>query len=434
MSLLRKFLVYTNLRSGMDEYETIHDTIKNNVIFKGTSLWVLVIAIFICCIGINMNSLGVVIGAMLISPFIGPINGMGYSIATYNFALFRKAFKNFCFAIIAALLASTFYFFISPLSSVHSDQLSTSTTIYDVLIAFLGGLAGIIAISSKNKGNIIAGAAIATALMPPLCTAGFGLAHGNLNFFLSAMYLFIINVVFIGISSVLICRFLQFPISGEVEGSQKRKIHQLLTFVSLVTIVPSIYFGYALVQRERFTENANKLIADINVFEGSYLLKNDINARTRKITLVYGGSKLSDKSKKEILHLPNFPSLGNAKIEFQQGFVLNENKENISQADKLKSEVNRLNVALAERQKKSDSILSKTVIGKQLLKEISILFPEVKSCSYAETLSFQDSTKIAVKIVVIESGKKAISPDSKKKVSAWLKKRLQSDKAKTYFD
>ena len=240
---------------------------------------------------------------------------------------------------------------------VRSDQLSTSTTIYDVLIAFLGGLAGIIAISSKNKGNIIAGAAIATALMPTLCTACFGLANGNLNFFLSAMYHFIINVVFIGISSVLVCRFLQFPISGEFEGSQKRKIHQLLTFVSLVTIVPSIYFGYALVQRERFTANANKLVADINVFEGSYLLKNNINARTKKITLVYGGSKLSDKSKKEILHLANFASLGNAKIEFQQGFALNENKENISQADKLKLEVNRLSVVLAERQKKSEHFI-----------------------------------------------------------------------------
>ena len=208
----------------------------------------------------------------------------------------------------------------------------------------------------------------------------------------------------------------------------------MLTFVSLVTIVPSIYFGYALVQRERFTENANKLIADISVIEGSYLLKNEINARTKKITLVYGGSKLSDKSKKEILHLANFASLGNAKIEFQQGFALNENKDNISQADKLKSEVNRLNVVLAERQKKSDSILSKPIIGKQLLREINALFPEVKSCSYAETLSFQDSTKVPVKIVIIESGKKQISPDSKRKINTWLKKRLQSEKVKTYFD
>lgn len=110
MGLLRKFLVYTNLKSGMDDYQVVHNTIRENVIFKGTSLWVLVIAIFICCIGINMDSPGVVIGAMLISPFIGPINGMGYSMATYDFMLLKKAFRNFCFAIITALLASTSYF------------------------------------------------------------------------------------------------------------------------------------------------------------------------------------------------------------------------------------------------------------------------------------------------------------------------------------
>ena len=420
----------------MDEFQTIHESIEKDVMLRGTRLWVLVIAIFIVCIGLNMNSTSVIIGAMLISPMIGPINGMGYSIATYNFPLFRKAMKNFGFGVLAALIASTLYFSLSPLSAAHSELMSqTSTTIYDVLIAFLGGLAGIIAISSRTKGNIIAGAAIATALMPPLCTAGYGLANGNMNFFLSAMYLFTINVVFIAISSVLICRFLKFPISSNVQGKHKTRVKSLLSFISIITLVPSVYFGYALVQREHFSEDASRFVADISVFEGSYLLKSEVDARKKQIVLVYGGSDLTKQSKKEIAKKASVYSLSEAKLIFKQGFSFNEGKENVNQIDKLKTEVNRLNLALKEKQKTTDSIISKPRIGKQLLGEIKTLFPEIKSCSYSETVSFQDSTKVdRVKIVVMETTKKGLTADTRKRINEWLKKRLESERVKTFFE
>jgi len=436
MTLLRKFLVYTNLRSGMDEFQTIHESIEKDVMLRGTRLWVLVIAIFIVSIGLNMNSQSVVIGAMLISPMIGPINGMGYSIATYNFPLFRKAMKNFGFAVFAALITSTLYFSLSPLSAVHSELLSqASTTIYDVLIAFLGGLAGIIAISSRTKGNIIAGAAIATALMPPLCTAGYGLASGNINFFVSAIYLFTINVVFIAISSVLICRFLKFPISSNVQEKHKTRVKSLLSLVIVATLIPSVYFGYALVQREHFSENADRFVADISVFEGSYLLKNDVDARKKEITLVYGGSDLTKANKQEITKKASNYSLSEAKLIFKQGFSYNEGKESVNQIDKLKTEVNRLNLALKEKQKIADSIISKPRIGKQLLGEIKTLFPEIKSCSYSETVAFHDSTKTdKVKIVVMETTRKGLTADARKRINDWLKKRLESERVKTFFE
>lgn len=420
----------------MDEFQTIHESIEKDVMLRGTRLWVLVIAIFIVSIGLNMNSQSVVIGAMLISPMIGPINGMGYSIATYNFPLFRKAMKNFGFGVLAALITSTLYFSLSPLSAVHSELLSqANTTIYDVLIAFLGGLAGIIAISSRTKGNIIAGAAIATALMPPLCTAGYGLASGNINFFLSAMYLFTINVVFIAISSVLICRFLKFPISSNVQEKYKTRVKSLLSFISIITIIPSVYFGYALVQREHFSENADRFVTDISVFEGSYLLKNSVDARKKEITLIYGGSNLTIKNKQEITKKASGYSLANAKLIFKQGFSYNEGKENVNQIDKLKTEVNRLNLALKEKQKTTDSIISKPKIGKQLLNEIKTIFPEIKSCSYSETVAFQDSTKTdKVKIVVMETTKKGLTTDARKRINEWLKKRLETEKVKTFFE
>ena len=178
-SVISKFFHYFNLESELDSYDRIHESIVKDVVFRGTNLWILMFAIIIASVGLNMNSTAVIIGAMLISPLMGPINGMGYSIATYNMKLFKISLKNYGFAVLAGLFASTLYFSISPISTAHSELLSRTTpTIYDVIIALFGGLAGIVAISSKQKGNVIPGVAIATALMPPLWTASEGLATG----------------------------------------------------------------------------------------------------------------------------------------------------------------------------------------------------------------------------------------------------------------
>jgi len=222
---LHKLLSYIKLESELDDFEKIHESITKDIVFKGTNLWILVFAIIVASVGLNMNSTAVIIGAMLISPLMGPINGMGYSIATYNFPLFKLALKNFLFAVIASLIASTAYFLLSPISTAHSELLArTSPTIYDVLIALFGGLAGIVAISSRQKGNVIPGVAIATALMPPLCTAGYGLATGQLFYFFGAFYLFTINSVFIAISSVIISQILKFPIRTVVDKLQRKRM------------------------------------------------------------------------------------------------------------------------------------------------------------------------------------------------------------------
>ena len=241
-NLLHKILNYLNLEGEVDDYEKIHETIQRDVVFKGTNLWILMFAIIVASVGLNMNSTAVIIGAMLISPLMGPINGMGYSIATYNLRLFRFSAKNFTFAVFASLTASTLYFTVTPISTEHSELLArTSPTIYDVLIALFGGLAGIVAISSKQKGNVIPGVAIATALMPPLCTAGYGLATGKMNFFFGAIYLFTINTVFIALSSVLISQLLKFPIRTIVDEDQRKKVNGWITAVIIIVLIPSIF-------------------------------------------------------------------------------------------------------------------------------------------------------------------------------------------------
>lgn len=221
-NLIAKLSVWFDLRSEMEDYNSIHQEIEKGIIFKGTNLWILMFAIVVASVGLNMNSTAVIIGAMLISPLMGPINGMGYSLATYDFPLFKRSIKNFTYAVIVSLLTSSIYFLITPLNEAHSELLArTSPSIYDVIIALFGGLAGIVAMSSKLKGNVIPGVAIATALMPPICTAGYGLATLQFNFFFGALYLFTINTVFIAFAALIVCQFLKFPIRSIIDVERK---------------------------------------------------------------------------------------------------------------------------------------------------------------------------------------------------------------------
>lgn len=276
MNIGRKIFSSLNLKPELESFDTIHEEIIKGIQFKGTNLWILAFAIVVASVGLNVNSTAVIIGAMLISPLMGPINGIGYSIATYNFRLFRISLKNFLFAVGVSLAASVTYFAISPVSSSHSELFArTSPTIYDVIIALFGGLAGIVAISSKNKGNIMPGVAIATALMPPLCTAGYGLATFQFNYFFGAFYLFAINAIFIASASVLISQILKFPIRGTIDEKLKKRVRTVITLVISIVLLPSIYFGYKLIQQEKYSQSANRYISSISSFEGKYLLNQE---------------------------------------------------------------------------------------------------------------------------------------------------------------
>src|SRR5664279_4983721 len=211
-TMIRNLLVKFSLRHEKEESDVIIENIERGVVFKGTNLWVLIFAIFIASLGLNVNSTAVIIGAMLISPLMGPIMGLGLSVGINDLSLLRKSFYNYSVATGAALATSTLFFLLSPLNEAHSEILArTAPNIYDVLIALFGGLAGIVATASKQKGNVIPGVAIATALMPPLCTAGYGLATLKFEFFIGAFYLFVINSVFIALATFILVRILKFP-------------------------------------------------------------------------------------------------------------------------------------------------------------------------------------------------------------------------------
>jgi uncharacterized hydrophobic protein (TIGR00271 family) len=431
----RKIFRFLDLTSDLDDIDQIHSSIENGIIFKGTNLWILIFAIVVASVGLNTNSTAVIIGAMLISPLMGPINGMGYSIATYDFALFQRAFKNFTFAVAASLLASTVYFSISPLSRAHSELLArTSPTIYDVLIALFGGLAGIVAISSRHKGTVIAGVAIATALMPPLCTAGYGLATLQFSYFFGAFYLFIINTVFIGISSVLFSQVLNFPIRTIVEPGRKRQVNRIISAVIAVTLIPSIYFGYVLIRKEQFIERATDFINLVAVVKGSYLLKHEVDADQQTIKLVYAGMNLSEDAKKDVLALARATNIATNSIAFEQAISFSEVNADITEVDNnLRAELNRLSLILQNNRREIDSLQNRTLIGKQLLSEIQSFYPQVRSLTFSETTEYHENDSTNISLVVLTSNA-AFRTNEKQRIVTWIKSRIAADSIKTIFN
>jgi uncharacterized hydrophobic protein (TIGR00271 family) len=431
-NLLKRF----DISSEREEYTTIHDTVESGIEFKGTNLWILIFAIFIASVGLNVNSTAVIIGAMLVSPLMGPILGMGYSIATYDFPLFRKAFVNYFFAVLAGLITSCIYFLITPIYQAHSELLArTQPNIYDVIIALVGGLAGIVAISSRNKGNVIPGVAIATALMPPLCTAGYGLATANWSFMLGALYLLTINTVFIGSATLITVRLLRYPIRNYADENQKRLANRWVSFIVLLTAVPSIYYGYLLVQKENFIQNANNFIANESFIEGDFLLKNELDPARKEIRLTYGGKTISDQEKARLVKRKVIYGLGEAKIVISQGFSISDVSKDLSQAELYQAQINRLKNELSLSIQRRDSISAQQKLGDPLLKEMKPLFPDVAYCSAEKQQFFKlGTTARNYTVVIVGTENPKQTTRDLKKINNWLKVRLKTDSIKVFVE
>ncbi|MBP9648827.1 MAG: TIGR00341 family protein [Paludibacteraceae bacterium] len=435
---LKKLVSHVTIIPELDEFDSIHSSIVKDIAFKGTNLWILMFAIIVASVGLNMNSTAVVIGAMLISPLMGPINGMGYSIATYDIALFKRAVKNFSFAVIASLVASTIYFTLSPISTAHSELLArTSPSIYDVLIALFGGLAGIIAISSKQKGNVIPGVAIATALMPPLCTAGYGLATFQMNFFFGAIYLFTINTVFIALASLFVSQLLKFPIRTLVDERKKRRVNRYISTVIAIVFLPSIYFGYTLVVKEKFTENATKYISNVSLLDDIYLLKSDIDTKNESISLVYGGNSMDDETRQSIIDKAKDFNLEQAQILVRQGFTFDGAEEHNAELYKLRLELSSIDTKLAKKQQQIDSIQQQHEMGKIILKEIRTMYPQIQACTFTQGFSHhinKEKEAQQTQIILFSLEGDTISSDNKSIIKNWLKTRLQEDQIRVYYN
>ena len=251
--------------------------IERDTEFRGFNVWILVFSIVIASIGLNVNSTAVVIGAMLISPLMGPIMGVGLGVGVNNLDLVRRSLGNLGVATGIAILSSALYFLISPINEAGSELLSRTTpTFLDVMVAFFGGLTGILAGSRKEKSNVIPGVAIATALMPPLCTAGYGLAHLDAGYFFGAMYLFLINTMLIATSTTLVVRYLRFPIAQPLDAAKEQKYKRYFTLGLLALVLPSAFILYNTVSRSVTTSKIQGFVTETVAYPGTEVVKREV--------------------------------------------------------------------------------------------------------------------------------------------------------------
>jgi uncharacterized hydrophobic protein (TIGR00271 family) len=416
-----------NLAGEKESDETVISRIEEGIVFRGTNLYILIFAIFVASLGLNVNSTAVIIGAMLISPLMGPIMGIGLGMAINDIPLLRRALYSFGVATLVALATSTVFFLVSPINDAHSEILArTSPNIYDVLIALFGGLAGTLATASRNKGNVIPGVAIATALMPPLCTAGYGLATLQLPFFFGAFYLFIINTVFIALATLLMCRFLKFHVKDFASERERRKAQYAAWVIVIITLVPSIYFGYDMVAKGRFLKQANRFVDLEAVFSNDYLLNRTIDPSARKITLVFGGREITEPEIEVLKNrLANY-QLSGTDLEVRQGFAYMDMKKNE------KDEKEQLiRMALAAETRYSDSLRKEVEAlktegqdSKQIFKELKIQYPGLKEAVIQQISPVNDSSTRKELLVLLEM-KGKMSDAEQGKLKSWLKVRLK---------
>lgn len=412
-----------DLHKDKADNDTIHERVNNATEFAGSNLWTLIFAIFIASIGLNVNSTAVIIGAMLISPLMGPIVGIGYSLGTYDMPLLKKAAKNLATAVIISILTSSLYFTITPLHEAQSELLArTNPTIWDVFIAFFGGLAGIVGASRKEISNTVPGVAIATALMPPLCTAGYGLSMGNWLYFGGAIYLFCINSVFICLSALLIIRFLKFrQIKTENEVLEK-KVRRYVSVIVIITVLPSIYLAYKMVNKSIFESNANRFVENECIFNDAHLIKSSYYYRNGNpsIELLVIGNDIDSVTLNKLKDKLKSYNLDNTKLSIVQSNT---------QADKIDEGLlkNQLLNELLKQQTENENSVNNNVV--QIAGEVKTLFPLVKSFAIADAplYTLNDSIVSSNYPIAIVSFSKETSNSEKLKLREWLEKRINKD-------
>ncbi len=419
--------------------ETIN-SIEKGVVFRGINVWTLIFAIFVASIGLNVNSTAVIIGAMLISPLMGPIMGLGLSVGIYDFSLFKRSFRNLVLAVTISVVTSALYFFISPLNEVQSELLArTSPTIYDVLIALFGGLAGIVSGSTKEKGTAIPGVAIATALMPPLCTAGFGIATGNLYYFFGAMYLFFINAVMISLSTFIIVRFLKFPLKQEIDEIRSKRIKRYILLVVTITVLPSLYFGWQIINQTIFESNSMKFInSEIN-FDRTQIIGKKIQynrSDSNYIEVILAGESLDEKAINYLSSKLKDYSIDNTIFKIKQGAEaiakvdVNQIKTGIIEEIYKKNELN-----LANKDKKIEFLENELLKFKTDDYPIDNIFQEAKAINYKiksftvnKSIIMHEDKEPDTLLTAYINSKARITTREYSTIEEWLKARLSTDK------
>ncbi len=427
---------YFNIKNDLSSREETIESISNGANFKGATIWILICAIFIASLGLNVNSTAVIIGAMLVSPLMGPIIAMGLAVGINDLELLKLAAKNYLIMTGVAITTATFYFFITPFQENGSELLARTTpTFYDVMIAFFGGAAGIIALSIKDKGNVIPGVAIATALMPPLCTAGFGIATGSLHFFMGALYLYFINTVFIALSTFAGVRLMKFKPKAVLDGKREQFVNRTLIVIVVITMIPACFLTVNIIQRSILHSQVRQFIHEDANWEGTRVVANEV-VDGNVLRLVLVGKNVNDeaidRAKDAMSHYSN---LKDYDLQVVQGADF-DSIMSLSNRIEMMSNHQAENAHALDAELKKSAFLTERLteyekyeeISNVMKEEVNIFFPQVTGLSLSSTLQvYTNATDPQRCVTAIVDVSEPLEPASREKLQIWFKEKTDAD-------
>lgn len=422
----------TDINDTIDT-ESASTRIRNSIAFRGPNAWILAFSVVIASVGLNINSTAVIIGAMLISPLLGPIFGIGLGLGTNDTRLIKYGLQNLLVMVAIGLLASFVYFLITPLNLSAPTELEarTSPTIYDVLIALFGGLAGIFEMSRKERGTVLSGVAIATALMPPLCTAGYGLANWNLHYFAGAMYLFIINSVFIILATYVMTKYLDFQEAQFVDAKTAKRTRQLISFVTLLVVIPSIWSAWVLIQENNFKQSVASFVTEHKAFEGGYIYDYTIDTRKGMKAVIHtAGATLTPEMKAAMYASAADCGIPEDKLSIEEHNMFSEEAK---QSEKLMkgiyertdAELNRKELQIRQLEKKLIAISNTEIPYVQVTREVKSQYPEIKELLLTRGAAVRTDSLTQGRCLLVVAKTAAPLPSARaRKLEEWLRIRL----------
>ena len=439
---IREFLKTTlNLTNDVDIPAAIED-IRSNIPFRGPNVYILFVAIIIASVGLNVNSIPVIIGAMLISPLMGPITGLGLGLGTNDRELVLFSIKNLLVMVGISLLAATLYFMLTPLEIDNPTELLARTrpTIYDVFIALFGGLAGVLEMARKEKGTVLSGVAIATALMPPLCTVGYGIANLSWQYTIGALFLFSINCIFIAMAAYLMAKFLKFPVKT-VE--QHRTRYFILSYgLVLLLAATSIFTAYQVIRENEFTKQANRFVKKNQTIGKTYIYDSQVNIDVKPyaLELRLAGEALNDEVREMLLRDAENYGIMRSQIVMHEDATVEIDRFNETEIVKNLIATNASNI-----QVRDDSIKAlnariayyqqQALPAKQLAEELQVQLPTISRLTLAKgTMLEQNVVMSDEQVVVVAHCSEMPSEEEKTRVYEWLKVRLQVTNLEIIFD
>ncbi len=426
-----------DVRQDTDKEETV-ESVKKEISFKGHNAWILIFSIFVASIGLNVSSTAVVIGAMLISPLMGPIVGVGLSVAINDIDTLKRSLVNLGVMIGLSVLTAYLYFLLSPLTKLTPElEARTYPTILDVLIAIFGGLALIVAKTKKGTmPSVIYGVAIATALMPPLCTAGYGLAVGNFEYFGGAFYLFTINSIFIALSAFVVSKLLGFPLVKYANSKRRKRIAQIATTIALVVMIPSTLLFWKLLKQEIFVSNTDIFVTENVMYENAYLIRYEGDYENKTITAYLGGDVVPEpvintwRAK-----LLNNKNLSDVNLIVRQGRDDGDvsTTDFVSLSDRYSRAVETLesrDTKIKTLEKQLNDLTTGEIPFEDLIEEVKINYAELNTISFSNTLmsNFEKIDTIPVFTVEWDRGvSRQMRNTNNEKLQKWLALKLDKE-------